>query len=67
MGLARKLKVDDEYFEEGKDHVVSIRITEKDGIVKIGFDHEYEWDYKIITLTGVKSLLYTLKPGDMGN
>lgn len=67
MGLVRKLKVDEEYFEEGKNHVVSIRVTEKEGIVKIGFDRDYEWDFKIITFQSIKSLNYTLKPGDMGN
>ncbi len=66
MVFVSRLKIGDEHsFEEGKDHVNSIKINEKEGIVKIGFDEDCEWDFKIITFQSVRSLVYNVKPDDM--
>jgi hypothetical protein len=68
MVFAVKLKIGDEHsFEEGKDHVESIKVNEEKRIVKIGFDSDYEWDFKIITFESVKSLIYVVKPDEMAD
>ena len=45
-------------YEKGRDGVKSINIFQNDGIIKVEFDEEHEWDCKLFPISYYNSIDY---------